>query len=210
MTSHTISRSREITWMSVKGKCLVLPTKTVFEGMFGLQAGEWAHQKVEANRGDTLLYVARESEGDDFDLYIVPEENVTRDAFWTDYVLLKKTNKAYYRGYYTFKTDGVFFLVVSNDRAKSLEREIYVKMELNSAKNTTVASKFDSQKENALAQSIQFIQSWKLPIALILSTIILSMVVYFVIPGLAYVVTFGGGALLTLYYVHRAEQQKSN
>lgn len=180
---------------------------TLLEDTFGLEAKNWAHQRIEVRKGDKLHYVVRESEGDDFDFYIVPEENVTEDAFWTDHALLKKTNKAYYRGEYSFKTDGIFSVIISNDRAKSVLREIYVKLQSEPFVDSSKDADSESQKIDDKEDAAKFIRNWKLPIILILSTIILSAIVFFLIPGLAYLVTFAGGSLLTLYLAYRKETQ---
>jgi hypothetical protein len=171
---------------------------------------EWTEYRIEVKKGDVLHYAARESFGDDFDLYLVPEENVAEHAFWTEYSLLEETDESYYRGHYKFKKPGTYFVVISNDRAKSVSRAVYVKIEIQRSNEVFEGTKSEAREGYDQTNLIHFLHEWKLPIALILSTIIFSAIVFFTIPGLAYLVTFGGGALLTLYYAYRREIQSSS
>lgn len=174
-----------------------------------LKEKEWIDYRIDAQKGDTLHYVARESVGDDFDLYLVHEEDVADHAYWTEYSLLEEMYESYYRGKHKFKKPGTYFVVISNTRAKSVLREIYVKLEIQRSVDLPKGDKSHTQENHNQPNLIQFLRDWKLPITLILSTIILSAIIFFAIPGLAYIVTFGGGSLLTLYYAYRREIRSS-
>lgn len=90
----------------------------------------WAWISFDANSGEVLAIVARESDGYDFDLYIVHEEDVTEDKFWSEHALFTRSCETYYRGDYKFKKSGSYCLVIGNHRALSVIREVYVKLVL--------------------------------------------------------------------------------
>jgi len=192
------------------GAFVLVVKELLIDETIELKEKEWIDFQVDAQKGDTLYYFARESARDDFDLYLVHEEDVADHAYWTEYSLLEEMYESYYRGKYKFKKPGTYFVVISNTRAKSVLREIYVKLEIQRSVDIPNDGKSLTQENHNQPNLIQFLRDWKLPITLILSTIILSAIIFFAIPGLAYIVTFGGGSLLTLYYAYRREIRSSS
>ena len=104
--------------------------QTLFDKKVRLDPGQIWYMTLEVKQGDEIHIVAKETYGDTFDVYIVPPENVRGDDFRTDYALLTHKSRRHFRGSYTFKEDGSYCVVVGNYGAKSVEREVYVKMTL--------------------------------------------------------------------------------
>ncbi len=127
---------------------MIVDRESVVNETIELKAKQWIDYQIVVQKGDVLHYVARESAGNDFDLYLVPEENVAEHDFWTDYSLFEEEYESYSRGSYKFKTSGTFYVVISNYRAKSVLREIYVKLEIERSGDIPNSVEFSSEELN--------------------------------------------------------------
>ena len=100
------------------------------EDIFEVKPGDFVTIAFEVGTGQTLSIWARETDGDNFDLLLLREEDVTDDEYWEEFSLLEMEKKGYYKETYTFKEEGSMCLVLSNTRGRNLEREVHLKLTL--------------------------------------------------------------------------------
>ena len=68
----------------------------IFDDEISVPSREWYWVVFEAKSGDTLPIIARETDRYDFDLYIVPSEDVSENDFYTDHALFLEEFAKYF------------------------------------------------------------------------------------------------------------------
>lgn len=187
----------------------------IFDDEISVDFRGWEWVDFDASAGDVLHIVARETDRYDFDLFIVPSEDVNDSDFYTEHALFSKEYETYFRGKYKFKTSGSFALIISNYRAQSIARDVYLKLTLKSpekkeqkaeekeikkqVKQTQKKQKKDTDEKPQSVTSSESInngQSLSLKgifiiLIIILASVASSLVLWFIHP-------FLGGALMTV------------
>jgi hypothetical protein len=187
---------------------------TIFDEDLEVDPRGWAWIDFDAEKGDILEIVAKESDGYSFDIYIVHKGDVTEDKLWLNHALFRKLKETYYRGEYQFENSGSFSLVIGNYRALEVIREVHVKLVLRkvdkkemkalekeqkkSSKRALKETKKDETKfpeSNIVASEF----SWKgvlIIVAIICALVIIAFAMWFVHPFLGGAVLAVGGGLL--------------
>lgn len=148
----------------------------------------WVWVEIDANKGNIVYILARESVGDDFDIHIVYQEDVDEDNLWTEHALFTKKKQKNFRGKYIFIESGTYRLVISNARAREIEREVYVKIELETPSRKETQS--NETKETEFHPNL----SWKMFLVFILLLSIVTVIAF----SLSRIDVFIAGALLTV------------
>ncbi len=166
--------------------------------------GDFWYFPIAGRAGDTITIVVREIDEYDFDVLLLPEENVDEDGFDERYALLHKKHQTYFRGSYTFQEDGRYCLLISCIRAREITRNLVVKV-------TKARRKDDKQLSSSSSNLDQ--PTTKVPIsvgdlhlrgivaltaiALVYGACIVTL--YMIHPGFAAAVGAVGGLLLTVF-----------
>jgi hypothetical protein len=107
-----------------------------FESEIQLEPGEFNAIHFDVKVGLDVLIVARELREDDFDLYVVRDEDVIEDDFCTTHSIEICEYEYHYQKTIRFKETSTMCVIISNYRARSVQRTVYVKIEaLNSQSN---------------------------------------------------------------------------